>query len=510
MPFSNSQLPTIVSHEEWLRGTSSLVQPRGAVLKALDAQILMYQRNRTMYQFHQLLTALRHWKESVGPGCEWERHPRNESRLFTLLDHQLRGQGDTDVALGAQDFMTPALINSRLGVLYLFGNMTIEDNIFQVLLEGAFDVTVGGLGFAPDSNVAASRASDALENSIVRKSAATALDQVQSRIRKHKGSTLVNANQLTTGNAPQPSEGAARHLYESVHAKIEEAARKLWDLIREKMVDFRNDPSGVALDVMPGMIRKLVDFLCKKLLAAVAPLIGAGLDIAKGIANTVDSSITKYREWVAGRDVQLLAGHPATIIEAIKRAMKLSIGQGVYDMVKGGADLGLQIASSGASTIVGAIVSILETLAKTIWKIVEILRIQRFLKQAEGHWHARMQRDALHTQPIAFNNWFKRYAIPIPALSVLALNSGICGDKMHFLAMFKDNEAVIGEAEFQAGCKYVDDLKLWGSNYLGDAGFSFGSEDNLVKGLLEFAGNHKRELTWDLKMRQAVLGFLNG
>jgi hypothetical protein len=95
-------------------------------------------------------------------------------------------------------------------------------------------------------------------------------------------------------------------------------------------------------------------------------------------------------------------------------------------------------------------------------------------------------------------------------LSVLALNSGICGDKMHFLAMFKDNEAVIGEAEFQAGCKYVDDLKVWGSNYLGDAGFSFGSEDNLVKGLLEFAGNHKREPTWDLKVRQAVLGFLNG
>ncbi|WP_143746846.1 hypothetical protein, partial [Caballeronia terrestris] len=137
MPFSNSQLPTIVPYEEWLRGTSSLVQPRDAMLKALDAQILMYQRNRTTYQFHQLSTAFKHWKESVGPGCEWERHPRNESRLFTLLDHELRGQGDTDVALGAQDFMTPALINSRLGVLYLFGNMTIEDNIFQVLLEGA-------------------------------------------------------------------------------------------------------------------------------------------------------------------------------------------------------------------------------------------------------------------------------------------------------------------------------------------------------------------------------------
>ena len=208
---------------------------------------------------------------------------------------------------------------------------------------------------------------------------------------------------------------------------------------------------------MPALLRKLVDFLCGKLLATLAPFIGAGLDIAKGIANTVDSSITKYREWVQGRDVQLLAGHPGTIVEAIRRAMKLSIGSGVYDIVKGGASLGLQFASQGASTIIDAVVSIMETLAKVIWKIVEIKRIKRFCEQAKGYWDARMQRDALHTRPIAFNGWFKRYAVPIPALSVLALNSGICGDKMHFLAMFKDDENIVTQAEFTAGCKYVDE-----------------------------------------------------
>jgi hypothetical protein len=32
----------------------------------------------------------------------------------------------------------------------------------------------------------------------------------------------------------------------------------------------------------------------------------------------------------------------------------------------------------------------------------------------------------------------------------------------------------------------------------------------MVKSLLEFSGNHKQEQTWDLKVRQAVLGFLNG
>jgi hypothetical protein len=510
MPYAYARLPDIVPYDEWLRGTSAALRIRSAQLKDLDAQILMYQRNRTVHQFHALVNAFKLWQDSVGPGNAWKAASRNDSKYFTLLDQQLRGEGDTDAAAGAQDFMTPALINSRLGVLYLFGNMEIEDDTFQVLLEGAFDITNAGLGLAPDSNIAASRAAEVLDNSLVQKSASVALEQVQKKIKKHKEPTLVRSNQLTTSTITLPAlSSAARRLYDAIRAKVEEGAKKLWDMIREKVADIRNDPGGFALDTMPGLLRKLVNLLCTKLLATLAPFIGAGLDIAKGIANTVDSSITKYREWVQGRDVQLLAGHPGTIVEAIRRAMKLSIGSGVYDLVKGGASLGLQFASQGASTIIDAVVSIMETLAKVIWKIVEIKRIKRFCEQAKEYWDARMQRDALHTRPIAFNSWFKRYAVPIPALSVLALNSGICGDKMHFLAMFKDDETIITQAEFTAGCKYVDSLKVWGSSYLGDAGFAFKSDDAMITGLLKLAESHTEQQTWDLKLRKAVLGFLN-
>ena len=510
MPYAYAQLPDIVPYDEWLRGTAARLQVRSAALKDLDEQILLYHRNRTVHQFHRLVSAFELWQDSAGSGDAWKTASRNGARYFTLLDQQLRGKGDTDAAAGAQDFMTPALINSRLGVLYLFGNLEVEDDTFQVLLEGAFEVTNVGLGFAPDTNVAAARAGEILDNSLVQKSASVALDQVQKKIKKRKDPTLVSANQLTTSTITLPAlSSAAQRLYEAIRHKVQEGAKKLWEMIREKVADIRNDPGGFALDTMPGLLRKLVDFLCGKLLATLAPFIGAGLDIAKGIANTVDSSITKYREWVQGRDVQLIAGHPGTIVEAIRRAMKLSIGSGVYDLVKGGASLGLQFASQGASTIVDAVVSILETLAKVIWKIVEIKRIQRFCEQAKEYWDARMQRDALHTRPIAFNAWFKRYAVPIPALSVLALNSGICGDKMHFLAMFKDDETIITQAEFTAGCKYIDNLKVWGSSYLSDSGFAFSSDEAMITGLLTLASSHTEEQTWDLKLRKAVLGFLN-
>ncbi|WP_250501231.1 hypothetical protein [Caballeronia sp. GAWG1-5s-s] len=510
MPYSYARLPDIVSYEKWMRKTSSRLQIRSAALKRLDEQILHYGRNHTAYRFHELVNAFENWKASIGPGDAWKESSRNDSDYFALLDRQLRGQADTDAAAGAMDFMTPALINSRLGVLYLFGNMEIEDDTFQVLLDGAFEVTNAGLGLAPESNVAASHAAEVLDNSLVQKSASVALEQVQKKIKKHKGQKRVDANELNNGTVSLPALGsAARRLYDSIRAKVEEAAKKLWETIRNKVTDIRNDPGAFALDTMPGLLRKLVDTLCAKLFASVAPFIGAGLDIAKGIANTVDSSITKYREWVAGRDVEVLAGHPGTIIEAIRRAMKLSIGAGVYDLVKGGASLGMQFASQGASTIVDVVVSIVETLAKTIWKLVEIRRIKRFCELARKHWQARMERDALHTRPVAFNSWYKNYAVSIPALSVLTLNSGICGDKMHFLAMFKDDETVISEAAFASGCRYIDSLKVWGADYLDDSGFTFKSKDPMIQGLLKLAVSHTQEQTWDLKLRKAVLGFLN-
>jgi hypothetical protein len=512
-PTTPLPLPKFIAYDDWLKGTAITLLPRDAVLKALDEQLQLYERNPTGFRFFEVQAKLDAWKARRGPGDAWKKDPRNSNNLFTRLDQQTRGLGDTDVALGAQDFMTPALINSRLGVLYLFANTSVEDSIFQVVLEGAFDITTAGLGTAPTSNTAASQASDALDG--LKKPTGFVAGKVESQIRqrtgKQAGKQTVSAAQLSSAPpANPPTDSALRRLYEAIRAKIEEAASKLWEMIREKIVEIRKDPGGTALDVLPGLIRKLVNFLCGKLFAAAAPFIGAGLDLAKGIANTIDASITRYREWVAGRDVQILTGHPGTIVEAIRRTMSMSIGEGVYDTLKGAASLGIQIASQGAASIVSAVVSIVETLAKTIWKVVEIVRMKMFFTQAHTHWEARFQRDALHMQPIAFNAWFKRYAVPIPALSVLALNSGICGDKMHFLSMFKDNGAVIEQAEFAAGCRYVDGLKVWGSGYLKDAGFGFSSEDKVVQGLLKLARNHTEEKSTGAKVWQATLGFLNG
>ena len=516
MPGATATLPSLMTHAEWTKGTSVVLHKRSKELKAVDAGLERYHRTPSLLVLARLKQSFDSWKKSKGPGDAWKGSGRDKNQLATLLDQQLRGAGDTDVAGGAQAFMEPALINSRLGALYLFGHMDCDDSIFKVVLHGAIDLTTASLDYSGgDSDVAMGRTAKALEKG--KDAAGAAADKIEAKLRPTAvGGATVASQQLLSANVVAPTDGRMRQAFEKIKATLYEYAQKIWDAIREqlagakqKFADMLADPSGTALAVLPGMLRKLCDLLAGKFLAAVAPLIGAGLDIAKGLANSIDSGVTKFKEWLAGRDVVLLAGHPGTIVKAIRRAMWFSVGEGVYDTLKGGLKLGMEFATYGASAIASLIVAIVEALVKTIWRVIELVRMRSFFKQANQYWDARNEAGALHTRPIAFNNWFKSYAVDMPALSVLALNSGVCGDKMHFLKMFKDDTAVITQAAFDGGVRYVDDLKIWGSKFLDDAGYSFSSQDPVVTGLLKLAQSHTKETGKAGKAWNATLGFLN-
>ena len=341
-------------------------------------------------------------------------------------------------------------------------------------------------------------------------------ETLETSIRSSTGPKTYASQQLLNNTVTPPRDSKLREIWEKIRAvlyscgeKILAAIREKLSQAREKISEIRSDPTAAALQYLPGILRKLIDFLAATFLKAAAPFIGAGLDIAKGVANTVDAGITKFKEWMAGRNVEVLFGHPGTIVEAIRKAMWFSVGSGLYDVLKGGLKLGLEFATYGASALGSLIVSIVEALVKTIWKIVEIYRMNGFFGEAKEFWQARNEPSSIHNRPIAFNNWFKSYAVDLPAVSVLALNSGICGDKMRFLKMYKGDDTIVTQAEFDAGCQYVDSLKIWGSKYLDDAGFSFGSDDNVVKGLLKLAQSHTRELSAVEKALYAGKDFLN-
>ena len=100
----------------------------------------------------------------------------------------------------------------------------------------------------------------------------------------------------------------------------------------------------------------------------------------------------------------------------------------------------------------------------------------------------------------------------VPAISILTLNSGICGDKMRFLKMFntEGNELNLNEDRrvetFQQGVEFVDDLKNVGADLLGKTGYSFTSEDKVVANILKSMGGLgvKRNFVWDGVLRLAT------
>lgn len=516
----------VVDYADWLKGTAKLFARRSEALQKLDEAIWRYQRKPTAERLELLRKAFDGWKLSKGPEeSSWKASGRDKNQLASLLDQQLRGRGDGDQLGPTAEFMRPDLINARRGVVYLFSHMEVDDSIFKVVLHGAIDLTTASIDYSTaQAALSNTNLGTALDRTSTGLSAAKSTglpgsmaDKAESRLRggdkSLEGTSIDLAPQTVTAAwmgypARQPTDSRLLRLWQQIQQWIWNMAQKIYAAIREKVKAMWDDKSGTAMAYIPGLMRKLVDFLVGKFLATAAPVIGGILDIGGGLIKTMTAAADKYNDWLVGRNVELLGGHPGTIVEAIRSAMWLSVGEGLYTTLKGAGKLGLDIGAAGASTIASLVIAVAEALATTIWRIVEIFRIRSFFDQARDQWHAINESTSLHLRPIEFNNWYKRYALTIPALAVLTLNTGICGDKMRFLKMFKDDSHVVSQSEFDRGSTYVDGLKVWGSKYLDDAGFSFSSKDGLVSHLIEFAKQHKAVETKTDKLLAVVSGFL--
>jgi hypothetical protein len=356
--------------------------------------------------------------------------------------------------------MHPDLVNARLGVVYLFGNMGVESNLFNVLLEGGLDAAGSVLKFGGAEG------------------AATNLKTVMV-----PGKALLDATE-TGAHTARASSPEAATLLQRVKRWLADFAAKVWRALAEKFGD---------IGPLVSSIKNLVNVLAGVFLKKAAPFIGAGLDIAKGAVNTIDSSMVLFKSWMRGRGVEIAQGHPATIVASITRAMKLSLFEGLYQMLKGAGAAAMAGASAGATVIVDLLIALAETLVKLIWRIVEITRMDRFFKQAGEFWRNREASTAIHRHPLEFGRWYKEAALNLPAISILTLNSGICGDKMRFLQMFKDDGKQISQGEFDRGVRFVDGLKPWGAEYLGKCGYSFQASSKFVGGLLDFSAEHAKQ-----------------
>ena len=479
--------PKLLSGKSWVDRTSALGKPRSAPLKALDKAIEAYEVKPSKQALDDVTKMLAAWKLSQGKFGEWRTSARNrKDRAVEHLTALLTGKGDTDTASNeAETFMHPALVHARLGVLFLFGNAKVDSNLFNVVLEGGLGVAGGALSYAGASvsdgglgNSAATTAASAVSGSMI------------------AGNMLFDAGETALQQAR--SKPGMSDLLGKVSSYFQSFIAKVWESVKEKLKDW---------GTYAGAAKAILNACLGAFASAAAPFVSGALDLTKGVVNTLDACFNRYQAWKQGQGVELLSGHPSTIVESIKVAMNLGIGQGLYQSLKGAANLAVTGATAGAGMILNIVVAISEMVIKLIWRLVELSKMKTFFGEAAEHWGQKDNAGAIQTKPFAFAAWYRENALYMPPVSVLTLNSGICGDKMHFLKMFASgqNSSVIGQAEFDRGCAFVDGLKGWGSQYLEKCGYRFSSEQPTVGGLMEFAKKHPspNNAVWNAVVKMA-------
>jgi hypothetical protein len=473
--------PLIPSREFIQRTSAPGKLFRSTELKELDAALARYETRKDAGSRQVVEMALRKWKVSKGPGDAWKENARNrKDRAFEQLTAMLSAAGDSDAARGeVPAFMHPQLVHARLGVLYLFAHMDADPNIFQVVLEGGLSVASAGLSFA---------GADVVDTGIgglggLGSEAAGAVGSAMGSV-----GVVVSAEVISNARDETQFERdpAKRSVYERVRDYFRDFIKQVIASIKEKLGD--GEIYGAAA-------KNLVAVCMSAFASKAAPFVGAGFDIAKGVSQTLQASITRINTWKQGKGVEFLSGHPGVIVESIKRSMALSIGAGLYTTLKGVGKAAMTGLSAGISAIVDVVIAIAEMVVKVVWRLVEVSRMKTFFGKAKEHWQRRGEGGAIHTQPYAFESWYRKHALPLPAIPVLTLNSGICGDKMHFLKMFHDDPtSPISQEDFNRGVHFVDQLKGWGAGYLKSSGFRFSSEDRVVQGLLKLAQGHSGSL----------------
>lgn len=499
----------VIDYDTWMQDTARFGLRRSPELVAVDQAFLTHEKLGTPASKQGLERAFEAWKTKAGPGEAWRKSSRNHKRAADRLAVLLQGGADDDTAFHmgrVPDFMHEDLINARLGVLYLFSRLSVAPGLFTLVLDSGLDIAgqamdLGGASQADQKTFksvsgkvskVAKPLGSAVEKKIENKIFAPTQPQNMSLPQGAPPSIPAGPRVVSSEKIQQEAASIGARITQvgqAIMAKIQE----WFDMLVDKVVGILEKKFGTLAGIA-ATVKSLVLALVKIVAKQAAPFVGAGLDLAKAVGETLKAAVTRFRTWADGKKVEIALGHPSTVVDSITRAMTASLFQGLWGVLKGAGGIAMQATSFGGATIVNMVIAAGELLIKFIWKLAETLHFNRFCTSARGHWEAQSGGDGLHRRPFAFNEWYRTAALNHPLIAILTLNTGICGDKMRYLAMYAPGGQQISTEQFQAGVRHLDNLKAWGSDYLSDSGFRLMSAgDALVENLVTgFATSHGR------------------
>lgn len=157
---------------------------------------------------------------------------------------------------------------------------------------------------------------------------------------------------------------------------------KLFEWIKNKMLT----DGTWAWDISAKVVSKMIKFIVGKCLESAAPFIGGGMDLLGGIAKTFNAAKERLGVYFLKQNIVINPGHPELAAQSIERSMSLGMFDGLWSVLKGVASLSLSAMLPGAGSLVSAIVTGIEWMVKLLWRLWEQSKIKKFLAMAREHF----------------------------------------------------------------------------------------------------------------------------
>jgi hypothetical protein len=507
----------VMDDREWLKRTYSRIKRRSKKLQDVDDALKAYSSGQSPKELKELRKKFEAWK--LSKGVNWRKSSRNGSsgrNAITELDNQLKGM----TGVPPED-----MANARLGVLYLFGHTDVHNDSGNLLLGGALSVGFGGLAIdkalsleAPKSNSSGKMLGG------IYGSKNAAIESITRREGDPVTKPFVNNIYKTHRNYE-----AERVSFSKIIALITDFVRNIANEIKGGCTKLKYQKMAIFnCDIALKAAKNIITHMAKQLFEEVSKQVGGGLQIFKGLVNTLDASVRLFRTYWMRRKVNLMVGHPAAICDALHKSMRDGILGGFYDFMKGVATTAASFLGGVASGVFKLVVSILETITKFVFRLRETIKIRAFLVSAREHWdtyrtvaaaqgtlHTKTgwegekgfaQTPGFHREKEAddFHQWFRESMLEMPILAALAMHSGICGDKMRFLDImtFDLSSSPTGKnikSQFIHNVKYLDSLKNYSNIVLSKSHYKFYSKLPDVNRYI----NHSKNFIGDTKTMHA-------
>ncbi|MEL6998471.1 MAG: hypothetical protein AAFN27_17855 [Pseudomonadota bacterium] len=351
---------------------------------------------------------------------------------------------------------------ARLSILYLFSNATVNESLVSVALEGAGKLIGGGIGIGgavakQTGNVGGQIAAKGgkLYTDIAAYGSTEIVKVYEDKIPETKAKMGLAGKQLEDAKE-----------VDSVLLKVGQAVGKK---ISEKL-----DLGKEGLPNWIKILKKMVGFF-SGLIVSQAGIIKDIMKFGKGVWKVGESAIHAYDRWQANKTVNWNSGHTKVILNAIDVAMAQNAGEGLWHILSSAGTATATMLGGIGGAVAKLVLGFVECVTKFIFRMVETLRIKKFIKECKDHWKAASSaKDAIHFDEKRFTKWWSSYACHSPVLACVALNSGFCGTTHHFVNLFGPGDPA---AQYAAGKKYLDSIKDRAVGYQKDSGFFFTSNN---------------------------------